>query len=177
MNMSAIDRITSAFSAVYSDYYALIYSVVYAKLNNADEAEDICQEVFMRLLERFYEVENPRRWLYGAVRLVMLEYFRKKKGHDVNVDDVLDDVSMSYVNGFRDTRIVIQQALEDMNNYEEETDRIVFELIAIHNFTYQEAAEQLGITEHKSRYKYNRVSERLMTYFKGKGIKGLEDLL
>jgi RNA polymerase sigma factor (sigma-70 family) len=177
MNMPAVDRITSAFSIVYSDYFGLIYSVVYAKINNADETEDICQEVFTRLYERFAEVENPRTWLYGAVRLVMLEHFRKKKGNDVNVDDLLDDVSMSYVNGFRDSRIIIGQALEDMNNYEDDSERIIFELIAIHNFTYKEAAVQLGITEHKLRYKYNRATERLMQYFREKGIKGLEDLL
>lgn len=177
MNLPAFNRITAAFTAVYSDYYALVYSVIFSKLNNADEAEDICQEVFMRLYERFAEVREPRKWLYGAMRLVMLEHFRKKRGADVNIDDLLDDVSMGYVNGFREARIIIRQALNDMNNYENAEDRIAFELIAVHNFTYREAAEQMGITEHKIRYKYNRVSERLLAYLRARGVKGLEDLL
>lgn len=175
--MPKADSIANAFSAVYSDYFAIIYSVIFSKINNADETADICQEVFLRLYERFEEVEQPRKWLYGAVRLVLIEHYRKKQGNDVNVEDLLNDVSMGYVNGFRDTRIIIGQALDDMNNYEDETDRIVFELIAIYNFTHKEAAVQTGLTLHKIRYKYQKVSERLLQYFKEKGIKGLEDLL
>lgn len=172
-----IEERTQDFIESYNDYYPLIFSIVFSKLDNVDEARDITQEVFTRFFEKYDTVRNSRKWLYGALRIVMIDYFKKKENRNVNVDDMLDDVSLSFVNGFRDTRIIIKEALDDMNNFEDEKSRILFELISIHNFTYGQAGRQLNLTERQVRYKYGIIQKRLIDYFSGRGILSLEDLL
>ncbi len=170
------DKKNETFTESYNNYYPLIYSVIYGKVNDADSAEDICQEVFMRLYHKIDEVLDHRKWLYGAMRLVILEHFRKKKD-DVDIDEIFDDKNLAYVNGFRDTRILIQEALDDMGNFDNEEDKILFHLIAVNNYSYKEAGEQLGMSERQARYRYNLTVDRLEKYFKNKGFNSIEDLL
>jgi RNA polymerase sigma factor (sigma-70 family) len=175
--MTQIDKRTRIFTEVYSDYYPLVYSIVYSKVGNVDDVKDICQEVFIRLYNKFEDVENPRKWLLATLRYVVLEYYRKKDYKEFDVNEVPNASSLSFINGFRDTRILIEDALEDMKNFKNEKEKILFDLIAIYNYTYRETGEYLGLTERQVRYKYGLIVKRLVQYFKKKGIKNLEDLL
>lgn len=166
------------FTSIYSDFYPVVYNSIYAKLRDDDTTGDLAQEVFTRFLQKIEEVENPRAWLFGTMKLVLFEYYRRKSGNnDLNIDNVFDDVNMRYVNGFRDTRIIILEALAASENYSDEYERIVFDLIALNDYTYREAAEQTGLSERQVRYRYNAAARRIAEYLKKKGISSLEDLL
>lgn len=164
------------FSAIYSDFYPVIYNSIYLKIGNADTAGDLAQEVFTRLLEKIDEVENARTWLHGAMKLVVFEYYRRKNAN-IDIDEVFDDVNMRYVNGFRETRIIIQDALEAPANYGDEKEKIIFDLVALKDYTFKETAEQIGLSERQVRYRYNAVSKNIINYLHKRGIKGLEELL
>lgn len=158
------------FTSVYSDFYPVVYNSIYAKLRDDDASSDIAQEVFTRLLQKIDEVDNPRAWLFGTMKLVLFEHYRRKSGNnDIDIESVFNDVNMRYVNGFRDTRIIIQEALASSGNYADEYERIVFDLIALNDYTYREAAEQTGLTERQVRYRYNAASKRIIDYLKKKG--------
>jgi len=172
-----LDRASRDFTGIYSDHYPLVYGVVYSKIGDADDAGDVTQEIFIRYYERMGEVENPRRWLLGAMKMVVLEYFRGKRGGEVNVEEVFEDMNLAFVNGFRDARIIIQEALESTENYDDERDRILFDLIAVNNFTYGETGRELGMTERQVRYRYGVIVKRIIEYLNRKGIRNLEDLL
>lgn len=166
------------FTSIYSDFYPVVYNSIYAKLRDDDAAGDLAQEVFTRLLQKIDEVDNPRAWLFGTMKLVLFEYYRRKSGNnDLDIDSVFDDVNMRYVNGFRDTRIIIQEALAASENFSDEYERIIFDLIALNNYTYREAAEQTSLSERQVRYRYIAASKRITEYLKKKGISRLEDLL
>ena len=168
------DRLTE----VYSDYYPAIFSAVYTKVGNREDTRDICQEIFTRLYERLEEVENVRRWLFSALRLVVLEHFRAKRKNDgLNIDDIFNDVGLTFVNGFRDTRIIINDAIENTENFRDERERILFDLIAVNNFTYKQVAKQLGLTRRQVEYRYGQIVERVLRYLEKKGISNIEELL
>jgi len=171
------DAKTKEYTEMYTSFYPLISNVVFSKLRDFDATHDICQEVFLRYFEKFSEVENHRRWLLNTVNYVILEHYRKTKGNHVDIDSVIENVSLSFVNGFRDTRLMIEDALDNIDNFGSEKNRAIFELIAVHNYSYKEAGTNLGLTEHQTRYRYNMVVDRLMDHFKKRGIHGMEDLL
>lgn len=163
------------FIEVYERYYALIYSTAYAKLGDADDAMDAAQEVFIRFHGKLREVMEPRTWLYGTLRNVVFDMMKKKKP-DLTVGE-MDDMGVTYINGFRDTRLMIQEALESDTNFIDENDRALFELVASYDFTYREAGEQLGMTERQAKYRFGLAVRRLADYFSERGIAKLEDLL
>jgi RNA polymerase sigma-70 factor, ECF subfamily len=164
------------FTEDHKRYYPLIFSAVYTKVENIDDAKDICQEVFIRFFENYEKVLDSRKWLYGTLRNVVLEFYRKEKG-DVDIDDVFKDISLTFVNGFRDARIIISEAMEDSVNFNDEDEKVLFDLVAVYNYSYTEAGRQMGITKRQVEYKYRRIVDKIIDSLGKKGIRNLEDLL
>lgn len=165
------------FTGIYSDYYSVVYSTIYTRVRDKDLCADLAQEVFTRLLEKIDEVENPRAWLLGTLRYVLLEHYRKNSVENIDIDDIFYDTNIQYVNGFRDTRIILQDAFNASENYKDERDRIIYELIAIKNYTHEEVAGVMGLTRRQVSYKYKSVVDRIVDYLKKKGVANLEELL
>jgi RNA polymerase sigma factor (sigma-70 family) len=168
------------FRKSYSDFYPLIFTALCGKVSNREDAEDICHEIFVSYYRKFDEVRDPRNWLFGAMKYCISNYYRKKEGSDPNtldIDNIEDDIHLAYENGFRDVRIIIHEAIENGDNYRDEKERILFELIAINNYTFDEAARQLGLTRRQAVYRYQSVSRRILDNLKERGISRIEDLL
>jgi RNA polymerase sigma factor (sigma-70 family) len=168
-----------SFTEMYSDFYPTVYSLLYSSVKDHYQTDDLCQEVFMRYFKKYNEINNHRSWILGTMRFVLIEHFRNRNGHtnDVDLDSALDDVKMTFVNGFRDTRIMIEEALDSLGYFGDERNRTLFDLIALYQYTYKDAGKYLGMTERQVRYKYSLIVQKLMDHFKEKGIHGLEDLL
>jgi RNA polymerase sigma factor (sigma-70 family) len=177
MYMFLPDKDTRLFIDSYNEYYSVVFSVAYSKIGDVDTAKDLTQEVFTRFFLKISGIENHRRWLLSALKFVILEHFKKNNTADVNIAGLDEDINASFVNGFRDSRIIIGEALENMSNFGDEKGKIVFDLVTVYNYTYKEVGTQLGMTERQVRYQYTRTVKNLVDYFKAKGIKGLEDLL
>lgn len=165
------------FAEAFNDYYALVFSTVYNKVNNLDDAEDICQEVFIQFYKKLDTIEDCKRWLHGALRLEVLSYYRKKKHKHVDIDDVFYDEALSFINGARDIRVILEEALNDDENFSDTREKMLFELVALKNFTYDEAAGQVGYTQRQARYRYGVIVKRILDYLSRRGINNLEDLL
>lgn len=174
--MKLLDKRSARFSEIYSDHYTAVFGAVYTKVENPADAEDITQEIFTRFFENMEEIENNRKWLFGTLRNVVLEYFRSKNP-DIDIDNVFYDAALTFVNGFRDLRIIINEAIESDENFKDEIDRIIFDLVAIRNYTYEEAGKELGFTRNQVKYRYFNIVKNITIYLKQKGISSLEDLL
>lgn len=175
--MAKLSTHINAYTQAYSDYFPIAYAVIYGKVRDADTANDLCQELFTRFYEKFDTIDNHRRWIYSAIRFILLEHYRSKNADSIEIESLVSDVRMSFVNGFRDSRIMIEEALDSLENFGEERNRTIFDLIALYNYTYEETADHLGISKRQVRYQYGLVVNRLMDYFRKAGIHGLEDLL
>lgn len=163
------------FSELYSNFYPLVFSAVYTKIGDTDETKDICQEIFIVFYNKMDEIENPRKWLYGTIRNFVLQYYQKKNPEKEDLEGFVEDIGMTFVNGFRDTRIIIKQSIEEIKC--DETERMILDLIASHNFTYQNVAAITNLTRRQVEYKYGQIVKRIQESLKEKGIKNIEDLL
>jgi RNA polymerase sigma-70 factor (ECF subfamily) len=168
-----------AFREAYSRFYPLVFSILYSKLNRRQDTEDICQEVFIKYYNNFETIANPRNWLITALRFEINNYYRKKSNSEETVDiaDMGDSVHVAYENGFRDTRIILHEAIENSGNFNDENEKLLFDLIAIYDFTYKEAASYLGMTRSQAEYRYAAIEKRSVSYLKAKNIKGIDDLI
>jgi RNA polymerase sigma-70 factor, ECF subfamily len=164
------------FAEAYNIYYPAVFSAVHAKVGNLTDAEDICQEIFIKFHEKLETIENKRKWLFGALRLEVIKHYQKSSV-SVDIEKMFQDVGLSFVNGFRDARIVINETIQDIKNFNGEEDMALFELIAVRNFTYEEASSELGMSKRQARYRYGKIVERLLDELKKKGVKNLDDLL
>lgn len=165
------------FIELYNSHYTAVFSAVYFRTGSFHDSEDISQEVFLRLYGKIDEVENPRAWIFGTMKNTVLEHYKRKHAADADIDALFNDIGLAFVNGFRETRIMIKEALEEISKQIPEEDISLFELNAVYGFTLAEAARQTGLTYRQARNRYERVCGRLMDSLRQKGINRIEDLL
>ena len=165
------------FTEAHDLYYPLVYGAAYSKVGNADIAEDICQEVFLSFWQKLGEIKDHRTWLLGALRFSVLKHYRKKDGDQVNVDDVFDDVALTFVNGMSDARIVIKQVIDHGGVFKDDIDRVIFDMVAVSQFSYTETAVELGLTKRVVEYRYRKIADTIVSKLREQGVKKLEDIL
>ena len=163
------------FADNYEKYYPLVFNILYSKIQSDHEADDLSQEIFIKYYNKLEEVESPRKWLLGVLRHEVFNYYRKNKKSQVDVDDVLNDVNLQFVNGMRDTRIIIEEAINNVDMTEQE--RLVFEYLTFYNYTQVNTAKILGITRRKAMYVYEKTVKKILGSLSKKGISNIEDLL
>jgi RNA polymerase sigma factor (sigma-70 family) len=163
------------FTEFFVDYYPMVYNAVVTKVTSLPDAEDICQEVFIALYNHLDDVLNIRAWLYGTLKNFVLKYYKEKYAGNENLENFMEDAALSFVNGFRDTRIVISEVLDKALSDDEE--RSMFELVAFHKYSYSETAAIMGLTKRKVEYKYNKIAAKITMLLKERGISQIEDLL
>jgi RNA polymerase sigma factor (sigma-70 family) len=177
---SLADQKVENFNRLYNSFYSLVFSIIFSKVGNYHDAEDICQEVFLRFYDKLDEIDNPRKWLLGCLRIVVIDFYKQKNRNDEDIDALFNDIGMGYVNGFREARVIISQIIEEVSDESDEdgtSDASIFNLIAIYRYSIVEASRHLKLNYKQTRYRYNRICEKIMSRLREKGIKELGDLL
>ncbi len=172
------DTRKAKFIEVYSDYYPVIFGSVCTRINSIDDAEDITQEIFVRFFRKMDEVENPRKWLFGTMKLVLFEFYRSRKEDATDIDLLMNDVSLSFVNGMRDLRMLLDEVFEDAEVFNnDEKNRIIFDLVAVQKYTLEEAAKELGMSRDQVKYRYSLINRSILQTLKKRGVSNLEELI
>ncbi len=142
-----------AFESLVRRHYRAAYSVALAILGSVMDAEDVCQDAFIKALERLDDCRDPGRfaaWLLQIVRNRARNYIDYRRVRDT-VD--LDDGAAS--GGTRtDSRVeqtelrdTLQEALAELT----ELQREVVLLHDLEGWKHREIAESLNVSEVASR--------------------------
>lgn len=163
------------FTEFYTDYYQIVYGTIYSRVSNITDTDDLTQDVFIIFYSNMDNIINRRAWIFGTITNVLSNYYRKKKKFtsEEDIENYLADISLSFVNGFRDTRIMIDEAVAHLS----ESDRLLFDYIAVQNLTYLMAAKHLGVSRRQAEYRYSLIVKDIRKYLGDRGIARIEDLL
>ena len=80
---------------LYTEYRGRVLGYIRARVNSAEDAEDLCQDVFekaFRAAER-YDAEKaaPGTWLFTITRNAVIDYFRRSRPTEELPEDLSDD--------------------------------------------------------------------------------------
>ena len=131
--------------AVYRDNLTLVYRLMYGKVGNQPDAEDLTAEVFMtalRPLRVSASVPEVRKYLKMTARTVLASYWGDRMGREVtSIDDDLPEPEEpeSVVSDAPDKVRSLLARLPD--NY-----RRILELRFLQAFSVREAASQMGVS-------------------------------
>ena len=170
-------RQNAQFIDAYDTYYSLIFGSVYNRIQDRDDAEDITQEISIRLYNKIDEVRNIRNWLYGTMRMVILEFYKTKKTDHVNIDDLYNNSALAFSNGSQECRIIIEEIINDAGNFIKEKDRIIFNLVVLQGYSLEETARELGLTRDQVKYRQTLTMRNIHRALKERGITRIEDFL
>jgi RNA polymerase sigma-70 factor, ECF subfamily len=131
--------------AVYRDNVTWVYRLMYGKVGNRPDAEDLTAEVFMtalRPLRVSATVPEVRKYLKMTARTVLASYWRHRMGREVTtIEDELPepDRPEQVASDAPDKVRRLLQRLPD--NY-----RWILELRFLQAFSVREAASQMGVS-------------------------------
>ena len=130
--------------AVYRDNVTWVYRLMYSKVGNQPDAEDLTAEVFMTALKPLRvsaTVPEVRKYLKMTARTVLAAYWRDRMGREVTtIDEDLPDESGQETLP-SDAPVRVRHVLDKLpDNY-----RRILELRFLQAFSVREAAGQMGV--------------------------------
>lgn len=150
----------SAFETLMQNYYPRVLNFVYRFAGNKEIAEDLAQEVFLRVFKygpRYKPKSKFQTWLYTIAKNLSLNELRKNKDVIASLDEPAtfgnEDLQKQIDNPERsgvdeelirkEKAMVIRQAINGLP----ENQRLAVILRRYDNFSYVEIAETLGVSD------------------------------
>lgn len=160
---------SSAYAEIYNRYWAVLYRHAMRMLRDEEMAEDTIQDVFLNLWEKT-SIINLRStlssYLYAAVRNKILDYWCHKRVKEKYISAFgkfieKGECETDFLVREKDFRQLIETEIAALP----ENLRRAFELSRNSNMTYQEIAQELGVSEHVVRNNLSRALKVLRTRF------------
>ncbi len=137
---------------LYKRFSGKMYAVCLRYANNADDAQDLLQEGFIKVyrnLHRFRAEGSFEGWIRRVFINSSIEHFRKKSLQLTKVSEreekTIGDTDISALDSLAEKDII--NLIQELSpGY-----RTVFNLYVIEGFSHREIAEQLGISEGTSK--------------------------
>ena len=144
-----LDGDTDAFEELITRYKKLIFNTAYRMMGNREEAEDITQEVFIKIYNSLSKYDPEFKFSTWALRItsnLCIDWLRKRKGETVPIEEVYDlkDDGLTpedeYISKERQSRV--QTAINKLPDKYKEL------IILFHhrNLSYQEIMDITGET-------------------------------
>jgi RNA polymerase sigma-70 factor (ECF subfamily) len=131
--------------AVYRDNVTWVYRLMYSKVGNQPDAEDLTAEVFMTALKPLRvsaTVPEVRKYLKMTARTVLASYWRGRMGREITriEEDLPDKIEPDLLESDAPDRV--RRVLDKLpDNY-----RRILELRFLQAFSVREAAGQMGVS-------------------------------
>ncbi|MGX5855955.1 RNA polymerase sigma factor [Dyadobacter jiangsuensis] len=158
-----------AFTAVYKAYWYDMFLVAYRKLRNKEAAEEIVQDIFLRLWRErdTLRIENLNYYLFSAVRYEVIDYIRTKG----RTFEYLDDYGP--FEGMQDLDTENQLALDELLRVIDECLHILpektREIFRLHKLEYwpiARIATRFGLSEKAVEYHLTKSVRVVRTHLK-----------
>ncbi len=151
----------SPVETLYKEFALRLNGFVLRRVNNKELAEDIVQDVFVRLVATDVDaIENVSGWLHRVARNAIIDRRRSAKRHELPTDEVPEPVALEDDDEAIWGEIVacLQPFLDGLNAEH----RSALEMTDLGALTQAEAAEQAGISLAGMKSRVQRARRQLL---------------
>lgn len=142
---------TSEFDEIYQQYYTGIFRFVLGFVKSSDTAEDITQDLFIKIFENkqvLERVENLKSYLFTSAKNATLNYLKKASREEQIKSKLIlhyDTKKASLEDDLADIEYAkyLQECLGKLS----ERNKVVFNLCRNESKSYGEVAQELGISQ------------------------------
>jgi len=112
----------NAFDVLFDRYWEKLYKAAYARLGDDVIAQDIVQEIFIKVWQRRENISiniSLENYLHGAVRLSVISHFRLQQANDLRMQDALERInlledSIETIAGYIELEKTLEEAVNGM---------------------------------------------------------------
>jgi RNA polymerase sigma-70 factor, ECF subfamily len=150
---------------IYNDHYLNVYKFLICFSGNQNDAEDMTQEVFIRVLKNlpnFNGQNNLKTWIFSIAKHVAVDHYRKKKFASVFKDGFFNKLEFTgnkpdEVYEITEIKQIVHEAISKLKpKY-----RAVVIIRGINEFSIKETSEILQCSESKVKVDYHRALKEL----------------
>lgn len=149
---------------IYTQYCDKVFGFVRSKIFNKTEAEDIVQDVFLKIYSNIGKFDEKRAslstWIYTITRNTVYDHLKEKR--DRSVAELTDDTADS--DGAPDEAILKSETLEELASALEklpQDQRDIIILLYYKKLDRKNVANMFGMTYGQLRYLHDKAISRL----------------
>ena len=150
-------------------YRPYVYRVALKFLRSRDDAEDLTQEVFIKLYENLKDFKfksNLKTYLYRITINSACNYYNKKKKYQDRINYLTEEVISD--NNTTDEKIIEKETLSNLekalSNLQENHKEVII-LKDFQNLNHKKIAKQLNITENAAKIRHHYALKKLRNSF------------
>lgn len=167
-DMKLIERALSgdhlSFAALVDCHYMTVYRYAYQWSRSREDAEDITQEVFIRLADKIHLYDKRAKfttWLYRITANCARDYARKSRGwKSRKMPDPPDDEMTASPNPGPENRMIAKSILAVIDRLPEKQKEAVL-LVYAEGLSHKEAARVIGCAETTVSWRIFQAKRRL----------------
>ena len=148
------------FNRIYNAYYKLLLHVAFDYLHSKNDAEDIIQEVFMKLYEsrkQFNDDEHLKYWLIKVTNNKCIDHLRHIKNKEILISDDHIDILNNQDNKEDSLQKRVQEAIDKLNI----NDKTIIVLYYYNDLSLKEISKVLSISEVNVKKRISRARIKL----------------
>ena len=153
-----------AFDALFDRYWKKLYQTAFARLGDEDIAQDIVQEIFIKIWKRRESLDiqtSLENYLHSAVRLSVISHYRSKKASELQLQNALERINLLEDSiGSLTDYLELERTLEDAVNGMPEMLKKVY-LLRSDNHSVKAIAGELGLADQTVKNYIAEVTRRL----------------
>ena len=89
----------SQFDIIYEETHRLVFYVIYSVLKNKTDAEDVLQQVYMKVYEKIHQfTDSPKAWICSIAKNLALNFYQKKAKEKVSFVENIKDIPENNAN-------------------------------------------------------------------------------
>ena len=160
-----------ALRSLYDQEESGLLRYAFSLVGRREVAEEIVQEVFLKLHVRWEEVDSPRAWLFRSVRNRAFTYLRDNKRELLAADEPettgdADQSSPDKLIQRMESLAKVRNALDQLG----ENDRQLVKLKYFENLKYREISERTGLSISNVGYRLHHILKELGNRLRPSGI-------
>jgi RNA polymerase sigma-70 factor (ECF subfamily) len=175
-----LDGDQAAWSRIVDTHWRRVFNVAYKFTGRYDEAEDLTQDVFLKLfksLDTFDRRANFQTWLTSVSRNLCIDHYRSVRRERETMNRTVDPDTLTPVAPTASPQAVLEQQ-DRVALLRAALDRLTPPLRTavmlrdIQELTYQEIADRLGLPEGTVKSRINRGRAELARQIRARGAAG-----
>lgn len=165
-----IDDVKPTFAQVFESEESPLLRYAHGLVGQAETAEDLVQDAFVKLHSHWDEVENPKAWLFRCVRNLAFNHIRdhRRETHlDTDKEWQSDTAGPDQLLGRLEAAGTLQLLVAEMDP----RDRELISLKYIHNLQYSQISQRTGLSVGNVGYKLHHALKSLADSLRRMGIE------
>ena len=131
---------------LYKEYRGKVFGYIRSRVNNREDAEDLCEDVFLKAYRASDEFDGERAsvgtWIYSITRNTVIDYYRRSRPADELPEDLSDDSSV-------EDGVLNSEMLEELASALESLPTELTDIIVLHYYdriSLTDIAAKVGIS-------------------------------